>query len=203
MLKAQVTQLWVRDLGGFGGGRAGQVMELIEANLNQIRTTAGLRSQRVRQAQPALHRRDAPRAAAGEAVRADVAAGACASAAGRGWALGREASHQASPASPGQRRRGRLDIRRTLRSALASGGIPSRCACVTVGWRSLGCASSATSPIRCGRCRASCTCSSSTRWEMFSKVRSFVFVSDLGEATDLFARHDLEQRGPAGTERQA
>ena len=27
--------------------------------------------------------------------------------------------------------------------------------------------------------------------DQFSKVRSFVFVSDLGEATDLFARHEL------------
>jgi uncharacterized protein with von Willebrand factor type A (vWA) domain len=32
-----------------------------------------------------------------------------------------------------------------------------------------------------------------TLQDLFSKVRAFVFVSDLGEATDLFARHDLDQ----------
>jgi hypothetical protein len=32
-----------------------------------------------------------------------------------------------------------------------------------------------------------------TLQEMFSKVRSFVFVSDLGEATDLFSRYELQE----------
>jgi uncharacterized protein with von Willebrand factor type A (vWA) domain len=90
-------------------------------------------------------------------------------------------------------RRGRLDTRRTLRAALASGGVPFR--------------------LRHRRRRVErprlvvlCDISDSVRHvsrfmlqfaftlqELFSKVRSFVFVSDLGECTQLFKEHELQR----------
>ena len=93
---------------------------------------------------------------------------------------------------PRHRRHGRLDIRRTLRSALATGGTPFA---LKLRHRR----------IEKPRLVVLCDISDSVRnvsrfmlqfvytlQEMFSKVRSFVFVSDLGEATDLFSRHELD-----------
>lgn len=94
---------------------------------------------------------------------------------------------------PKLKRHGRLDVRRTLRAALSTGGIPMK--------------------LRLRRRRVEkprlvilCDISDSVRQvsrfmlqlsytlqEMFSKVRSFVFVSDLGEATDLFSRYELQE----------
>lgn len=93
---------------------------------------------------------------------------------------------------PRHRRRGRLDIRRTLRRALASGGTPFS---LKLRHRR----------VEKPRLVILCDISDSVRHvsrfmlhfvytlqEMFSKVRSFVFVSDLGEATDLFSRHKID-----------
>lgn len=94
---------------------------------------------------------------------------------------------------PKQQRRGRLDMRRTLREAMATQGLPFR--------------------LRLRRRRVEkprlvvlCDVSDSVRQvsrfmlqfaytlqELFSKVRSFVFVSDLGETTDLFSRFELDE----------
>jgi uncharacterized protein with von Willebrand factor type A (vWA) domain len=90
-------------------------------------------------------------------------------------------------------RKGRLDARRTLRGAYASGGVPFR--------------------LRYRRRRVEkprlvvlCDISDSVRHvsrfmlqfaytlqELFSQVRSFVFVSDLGECTDLFKKYELQR----------
>lgn len=90
-------------------------------------------------------------------------------------------------------RRGRLDAMRTLRRSFATGGVPF--------------------DIRRRRRRPQkprlvvlCDISDSVRHvsrfmlqfsytlqDLFAKVRSFVFVSDLGETTDLFARADLDR----------
>jgi uncharacterized protein with von Willebrand factor type A (vWA) domain len=93
---------------------------------------------------------------------------------------------------PRQRRRGRLDIRRTLRRALATGGLP-----FTLRLRQR--------RVEKPRLVLLCDISDSVRpvsrfmlelcyllQELFAKVRSFVFVAELGEATDLFARHKLD-----------
>jgi hypothetical protein len=94
---------------------------------------------------------------------------------------------------PKLKRHGRLDVRRTLRAALQTGGVPMK--------------------LKLRRRRVEkprliilCDISDSVRnvsrfmlqlaytlQEMFSKVRSFVFVSDLGEATDLFSRYELQE----------
>ncbi len=93
---------------------------------------------------------------------------------------------------PRHRRRGRLDIRRTLRSALATGGTPFA---LKLRHRRV------EKPRLCILCDISDSVRHVSRFmlqfvytlqEMFSKVRSFVFVSDLGEATDLFSRHELD-----------
>ncbi len=90
------------------------------------------------------------------------------------------------------RRRGRLDAARTLRRSLATGGVPFE--------------------IKRRRRRPErprlvvlCDISDSVRHvsrfmlqlthtlqDLFQRVRSFVFVADLGETTDLFARADLD-----------
>ena len=93
---------------------------------------------------------------------------------------------------PRHRRRGRLDMRRTLRLAMASGGLPFT---LKMRYRR----------VEKPRLVILCDVSDSVRHvsrftmyfaytlqEMFSKVRTFVFVSDLGEATELFERHDLD-----------
>lgn len=93
---------------------------------------------------------------------------------------------------PRHRRRGRLDMRRTLRLAMATGGMP-----FTIKLRHR----RVEKPRLCILCDISDSVRHVSRFmmhfvytlqEMFSKVRSFVFVSDLGEATDLFSRHDLD-----------
>jgi uncharacterized protein with von Willebrand factor type A (vWA) domain len=93
---------------------------------------------------------------------------------------------------PRHRRRGRLDIRRTLRSALSSGGTPFA---LKLRHRRV------EKPRLCILCDISDSVRHVSRFmlqfvytlqEMFSKVRSFVFVSDLGEATDLFSRYKLD-----------
>jgi uncharacterized protein with von Willebrand factor type A (vWA) domain len=90
-------------------------------------------------------------------------------------------------------RRGRLDAGRTLRASYATFGVPFR--------------------LRYRRRRVErprlvvlCDISDSVRHvsrfmllfahtlqDLFSKVRSFVFVSDLGECTDLFRQHELDR----------
>jgi uncharacterized protein len=90
-------------------------------------------------------------------------------------------------------RKGRLDPRRTLRAALTTGGVPFQ-----PRWRRR----------REERPRLVVLCDISdsvrhvsrfmlqfayTLQDLFSKVRSFVFVSDLGECTDLFREHDLDR----------
>jgi uncharacterized protein len=94
---------------------------------------------------------------------------------------------------PRSERRGRLDVRRTLRRSLASGGVPF--------------------DLRRRRRRKDrprlvilCDISDSVRQvsrfmlelvytlqELFARVRSFVFVSDLGEVTPLFAAHEIDR----------
>lgn len=93
---------------------------------------------------------------------------------------------------PRRRRRGRLDMRRTLRCALAAGGTPFR---LELRHRR------AEKPRLCILCDVSDSVRHVSRFmlqfvytlqELFAKVRSFVFVSDLGEATDLFSHHKLD-----------
>jgi uncharacterized protein with von Willebrand factor type A (vWA) domain len=90
-------------------------------------------------------------------------------------------------------RKGRLDPRRTMRASLATGGVPFR-----PRWRKR----------REERPRLVVLCDVSdsvrhvsrfmlqfayTLQDLFSKVRSFVFVSELGECTDLFREHELDR----------
>jgi uncharacterized protein with von Willebrand factor type A (vWA) domain len=90
-------------------------------------------------------------------------------------------------------RRGRLDARRTLRAALRSGGVPFQL-------------KHRKRRIEKPRLVVLCDISDSVRHvsrfmlqlaytlqDLFSKVRSFVFVSDLGECTALFREHDLDR----------
>jgi uncharacterized protein with von Willebrand factor type A (vWA) domain len=90
-------------------------------------------------------------------------------------------------------RRGRLDVRRTLRAAMPTGGVPFRLI-----YRRR--------RIERPRLVVLCDISDSVRnvsrfmlqfaytlQELFSKVRSFVFVSDLGEATELFKQHEIQR----------
>jgi uncharacterized protein with von Willebrand factor type A (vWA) domain len=90
-------------------------------------------------------------------------------------------------------RRGRLDFRRTLRAAMATGGVP-----FVPRWKKR----------RQERPRLVVLCDISdsvrhvsrfmlqfayTLQDLFSKVRSFVFVSELGECTDLFREHEIDR----------
>jgi hypothetical protein len=106
--------------------------------------------------------------------------------------LARKLREQASQ-RPQVRRRGRLDVRRTLRAALRTGGVPI--------------------DLRRRRRRVDrprlvvlCDVSDSVRnvsrfmlellhalQERFEKVRTFVFVADLGETSDLFRTTEIEQ----------
>lgn len=94
---------------------------------------------------------------------------------------------------PRSRKRGRLDVRRTLRAALQTGGVP-----VDLRWRRR----RVEKPRLCVLCDISDSVRNVSRFmlqfahtlqALFSKVRSFVFVSDLGETTDLFQRHELHR----------
>ena len=90
-------------------------------------------------------------------------------------------------------RKGRLDARRTLRRALATGGVP-----FTLKYKKR--------RIDKPRLVILCDISDSVRHvsrfmlqfaftlqELFAQVRSFVFVSDLGECTDLFKKYELQR----------
>ncbi len=90
-------------------------------------------------------------------------------------------------------RKGRLDPRRTMRASLATGGVPFR-----PRWRK--------KREERPRLVVLCDISDSVRHvsrfmlqfaytlqDLFSKVRSFVFVSELGECTDLFREHELDR----------
>ncbi len=94
---------------------------------------------------------------------------------------------------PHRRRRGRLDLRRTLRRSLATGGIP-----FTLRFKSR-------EPHK-PRLVVLCDISDSVRnvsrfmlqlvytlQELFDRVSSFAFVADLGELTDLFRQHDIDR----------
>lgn len=94
---------------------------------------------------------------------------------------------------PKKERRGRLDIRKTLRRALGTGGVAFE---LKLRRRRV------EKPRLCVICDISDSVRNVSRFmmqfaytlqELFAKVRSFVFVADLGEATDLFERHDLAQ----------
>lgn len=94
---------------------------------------------------------------------------------------------------PKLKKHGRLDVRRTLRAALMTGGVPMR---LKLRRRRV------EKPRLCILCDISDSVRYVSRFmlqlaytlqEMFSKVRSFVFVSDLGEATDLFSRYELQE----------
>jgi uncharacterized protein len=106
--------------------------------------------------------------------------------------LARKLRTQAS-LRPRIRRRGRLDVRRTIRRSLASGGVPFELR------RRL-------RKVERPRLVVLCDVSDSVRnvsrfmlefvytlQELFERVRSFVFVSDLGETTDLFRRYDIDR----------
>jgi hypothetical protein len=94
---------------------------------------------------------------------------------------------------PKLRRRGRLDVRRTLRKSLATGGVP-----FTLVRR--------TRELRKPRLLVLCDISDSVRnvsrfmlqfvytlSELFDRVESYAFVSDIGELTDLFRSCDLDR----------
>ena len=92
-----------------------------------------------------------------------------------------------------RRRRGQLDLRRTLRRSWRTGGLPFR----PVFRRR---------PPDRPRLVLLCDVSESVRFaarfllilvhavqDAFTRTRTFVFVSDLGESTDLFSRHPVEE----------
>jgi len=92
-----------------------------------------------------------------------------------------------------RQRRGRLDVRKTLRRAHRTGGVPMTPVFVKK------------SPKR-PRLTVVCDVSDSVRFaarfllsltwavqEVFTRTRTFAFVSDLGETTHLFDRHRVEQ----------
>jgi uncharacterized protein with von Willebrand factor type A (vWA) domain len=106
--------------------------------------------------------------------------------------LARKLRSQASY-RPKLERRGRLDVRRTLRRSLASGGVPFQLK------RRL---------RRKDRPRLVILCDISdsvrhvsrfmlelvyTLQELFARVRSFVFVSELGETTQLFSQFEIDR----------
>jgi uncharacterized protein with von Willebrand factor type A (vWA) domain len=89
-------------------------------------------------------------------------------------------------------RRGRLDPRRTMRAAMATGGVP-----FFPRWRKR--------REERPRLLVLCDISDSVRHvsrfmlqfaytlqDLFEKVRSFVFVAELGECTDLFREHEID-----------
>lgn len=93
---------------------------------------------------------------------------------------------------PKVQRRGRLDVRRTLRKSLATGGVPFELK---------------RRQRKKDRPRLVILCDISdsvrhvsrfmlelvyTLQELFARVRSFVFVSDLGESTQLFSQHEID-----------
>ncbi|HNN95372.1 MAG TPA: VWA domain-containing protein [Pseudomonadota bacterium] len=199
--QAQITQLGSAISAGFGGGRGGQVMELIESNLNQIRTTARAYVRNEFDKRNLRYTEEMRRELLLEKPFAQMSQQELARLQAEVARLAEKLRTQAS-LRPKQRRRGRLDIRRTLRSALASGGMPF---VLRLRHRRV------EKPRLCILCDISDSVRQVSRFmlqfvytlqEMFSKVRSFVFVSDLGEATDLFARHDLDsavQRALSGS----
>ena len=94
---------------------------------------------------------------------------------------------------PKIQKRGRLDARRTIRASLATGGIPIRLL-------------NRKKKVERPRLVIMLDVSDSVRHvarfmlqfvytlqELFSKVRTFIFVSDLGETTELFKRHPIER----------
>jgi uncharacterized protein with von Willebrand factor type A (vWA) domain len=90
-------------------------------------------------------------------------------------------------------RRGRLDVRRTVRASLRTGGIPFR----TVMRKRR-----RDRPSLVVLCDVSDSVRAAARFslvlvytmqEAFSRTRSFVFVSELGESTALFARHPADE----------
>ena len=94
---------------------------------------------------------------------------------------------------PQKLRHGRLDMRRTLRAALATGGVPFQLRYRT---------RRPHKPRLCILCDISDSVRQVARFtlqlaytlqERFAKVRSFVFVSDLGEATPLFEQCEIER----------
>ncbi len=91
------------------------------------------------------------------------------------------------------RRRGRLDVRATLRRSFATGGLPFR---LRLRHRRK------ERPRLVILCDVSDSVKHVARFmlelvymlqELFDRVRSFVFVSDLGEVTSLFASYDIER----------
>lgn len=90
-------------------------------------------------------------------------------------------------------RRGRLDVRATVRASLRSGGVPFRMVMRT---------RRRERPSLVVVCDVSDSVRAAARFllvlvyamqEAFARTRSFVFVRELGEATELFARHDASE----------
>src|SRR5262249_17443361 len=90
-------------------------------------------------------------------------------------------------------RRGRLDTRRTMRKSLAAGGVP-----FALSYRRR----RPERPRLCVLCDVSDSVRHVSRFmlqltyllqDLFSKVRSFVFVADIGETTQLFRQHELSR----------
>jgi uncharacterized protein len=91
------------------------------------------------------------------------------------------------------RRRGRLDTRRTLRDSLATGGIP-----FSLHYR----CRARKKPQLVVLCDISDSVRNVSRFmllfvytlqELFDRVHTFAFVSELGDMTELFRRHELER----------
>lgn len=94
---------------------------------------------------------------------------------------------------PRAKRRGRLDVRRTIRASLRAGGVPFELR-------------RRRRRIERPRLVVLCDISDSVRnvsrfmlelvytlQELFDRVRTFVFVSDVGETTDLFRTHEIDR----------
>ena len=98
--------------------------------------------------------------------------------------------------------RGRFDVKKTLRKNLQYGGVPFK---IQLDRRKK------TKPQVMVLCDISDSVLNASRFmlqfvysvqDLYSKVRSFVFVAEIGEVTKLFEEHDIQTRGGNGAQRR-
>lgn len=190
-LGAQITSALSGESGGGGGGRGGEVVDILQSNLSELRTTARAYVRNEFDKRNLRYTEEMRRDLLMEKPFAQMSQDELSRLRREVERLAEKLRTQAS-LRPKQRRRGRLDIRKTLRHALQSGGMPF---VLRLRHRRV------EKPRLCILCDISDSVRQVSRFmlhfvytlqEMFSKVRTFVFVSELGEATDLFSRHRLD-----------
>lgn len=190
--QAQLNQL-VAGLGGsLGGARAAEIGQLLQQNLDTLRASARAHIKAEFARKHVRYPEDMRQQILSEKPLSQLTLEDLAKLKREVERMAEKLRTQAS-LRPRKRRRGRLDMRRTLRRALTQGGLPFR---IYLRHRRI------EKPRLCILCDISDSVRHVSRFmlqfvytlqDLFSKVRAFVFVSDLGEATDLFARHDLDQ----------